>query len=353
MLPAQQGDAIWIEYGSSERPYRLLIDGGPPRAAQELKRRIQALPEDERHFELLVVTHIDTDHIGGILEILEDNQLGVTFGDIWFNGWRHLPRATEPLGPVEGEKLSALLRARPWNEAFAGGAVCISGEDDPPLVTLPDQLTIRVLGPRRAELEALRPVWKKVVLAAGLRPGQAPVPTEPELGPIEALGSAGLPDVDRLATAKFVADTAQANGSSIVLLISYQGDQVLLCADAFPAVVREGVERVLADGRQSRLTLSALKVPHHGSRRNLNLAMLELLKSPVFLFSSNGDRTEHPNPEAVARVITSQPRARLCFNYQTSFNELWANDELQARYGYQTVYPGAGEQGLALELQGA
>ena len=28
-----------------------------------LRTRLEALPEDERHFELLVVTHIDADHI--------------------------------------------------------------------------------------------------------------------------------------------------------------------------------------------------------------------------------------------------------------------------------------------------
>jgi hypothetical protein len=351
MLPARQGDAIWIEYGSREQPWRLLVDGGPPHAGQELKRRILALPEGERHFELLVVTHIDTDHIGGVLEILQDDDLGVTFTDIWFNGWRHLPGALEALGPVEGEKLSALLSARPWNKAFAGEAVCLPDEGAPPLVELTGGLTIRVLGPRKAELAALLPVWEKVVIAAGLKPGQPSAPTERELGGLEALGSAGLPDVDRLAAARFFADTAPANGSSVVLLVSYQDDLVLVCGDAFPGVVREGIERVLATGEHSRLALSALKVPHHGSRRNLNMEMLEILESPVFLFSSNGERTDHPNAEAVARVITTQPQAQLCFNYQTPFNKIWQNKALRGRYGYQAVYPGQGEEGLAVDLQ--
>ena len=55
----------------------------------------------------LVITHIDFDHIGGVLSLLQDKDLGVTFHDIWFNGWRHLPGSGfEEFGPVQGEKLT-------------------------------------------------------------------------------------------------------------------------------------------------------------------------------------------------------------------------------------------------------
>jgi glyoxylase-like metal-dependent hydrolase (beta-lactamase superfamily II) len=46
-----------------------------------------------------VVSHIDADHIGGVIELLEDTALGVSFGDIWFNGYRHLPAPKAPAAP--------------------------------------------------------------------------------------------------------------------------------------------------------------------------------------------------------------------------------------------------------------
>jgi glyoxylase-like metal-dependent hydrolase (beta-lactamase superfamily II) len=92
MLPAQQGDALWIEYGSTGGSvHRILIDGGTPPTYHVLKRRIMGLSDKDRIFELLIVTHIDTDHIGGALKLLADRSLGVTFRDVWFNDFDDLP----------------------------------------------------------------------------------------------------------------------------------------------------------------------------------------------------------------------------------------------------------------------
>jgi len=91
MLPAGHGDSIWIEYGDRSSPHRLLVDGGTGPTYDTLRTRIAALPEDDRRFELAVVTHIDADHIEGFIRLLQDERLGVEFADVWFNGWRHLP----------------------------------------------------------------------------------------------------------------------------------------------------------------------------------------------------------------------------------------------------------------------
>jgi len=115
LLPAEFGDAIWIEYGDGQRAHRILIDCGTSAAFPRLRERILALPEDDRHFELLVVTHVDVDHIGGSLDLLREREsLGVSFGEIWFNGYVHLtpggtvpqPEAADLLGPLQGEALT-------------------------------------------------------------------------------------------------------------------------------------------------------------------------------------------------------------------------------------------------------
>jgi glyoxylase-like metal-dependent hydrolase (beta-lactamase superfamily II) len=93
MLPARQGDALWIEYGEDpQRPHRVLCDAGTPGTWPVVQARIADLPEGQRAFELLVVSHVDADHIGGSLPLLTDTRLGATFDDVWFNGWRHLPQ---------------------------------------------------------------------------------------------------------------------------------------------------------------------------------------------------------------------------------------------------------------------
>src|SRR4051794_22840069 len=97
VLPADRGDALWVEcHGSTGRPWRLLFDGGMPATSNVLRERVLALGETERVIDLAVVSHIDSDHIGGILPLLSAGDLGVTFGDVWFNG---LPQLPDPAAP--------------------------------------------------------------------------------------------------------------------------------------------------------------------------------------------------------------------------------------------------------------
>src|SRR5687767_2681416 len=102
MLAAQQGDAVWIEYGARNAVHRVLIDAGTPASASAIKERIERLPPDQRRFDLLVVTHIDTDHIGGVLKLLTERPAGLVFDDVWFNAWRHIDRVgSSRLGPID------------------------------------------------------------------------------------------------------------------------------------------------------------------------------------------------------------------------------------------------------------
>ncbi len=125
MLPAEQGDALFIEYGSRSEVHRVLIDAGVRKTSAAVKARIEQLPQRQRHFDLLIVTHVDSDHIGGIPKLLADPSLGLELDDVWFNGWRHLQ--PDRLGPVEGEIVSAQLdkRGGNWNAAFDEKAVVV------------------------------------------------------------------------------------------------------------------------------------------------------------------------------------------------------------------------------------
>ena len=69
-LPAREGDAIWIRWGDG---HQMLIDMGRAETGRGLIDRLRALPVDARSFELLVITHVDRDHIEGVLTVLVDN----------------------------------------------------------------------------------------------------------------------------------------------------------------------------------------------------------------------------------------------------------------------------------------
>jgi hypothetical protein len=358
MLPGGNGDALWIEYGQAASPRRLIVDGGTKGTWDDpngLRTRIEALPANERHFELLVVTHVDGDHIEGALELLLDQQLGVTYGDVWFNGFKHLPEppepVLEPLGPVEGELLTDAIVAQglAWNDAFGGDVVAVPADAALLETELADELKVTVLGPGLQQLVNLRPEWRKAVEAAGLDP-ELPRPEPEEALPpgLEPLGV--TPNVGALAGSVFQQDTAKANGSSIVLLVEHEGTKALLTGDAYPSVVLAGIERFLAVSGGDRLAVAAFKTPHHGSRANVSTAMLAKLDCKRHLFSSNGSRTRHPHPEGVARTIAAGPGSTLYFNYATTFNEAWADEELAGEHEYEAVFPEPGGSGLSVTL---
>jgi hypothetical protein len=361
MLLAQQGDALVIEYGDPAHLHHVLIDAGTPPSYVGVKQRLDLLDGGHPHLELLIVSHIDTDHIGGVLKLFDDSTFDVQIDDVWFNAWEHLPdRRTDKLGPVDGEILSTQLRERKmaWNQAFDAGAVCVPEDGPLPTRTLPGGLVLTLLSPGAPQLNALRKEWRNVLRAGGLDPCEPEGPAQAQRLAVAAarkglrldrLGAAP-PDVGRLADQRFGPDRAVANGSSIVVLAEYEGKSALLGADAFPEVVAAGIGRLLSSRQMHKLSVDAFKVCHHGSKHNTSNDLLSLLNCPRYLYSTNGNIFGHPDVEAVARVLVkggSNPT--LHFNYSSGRNAVWADRVLMHAIGYESVFPAQDAQGLVVD----
>jgi len=356
MLPAGHGDSILVEYGGPERARRLLIDGGPATSYRQVSGRIAQLSDRQRDFELLVMTHVDADHIEGVLKLLNDRALGANFGDVWFNGYRHLP--TDELGPAQGEMLSAVITTREmsWNASFGGGPVRADVGPALPYAELSGGLRLTLLTPGRAELVRLRRAWEREIRRAGFAPGSTRDALEllersPRLVPMDSYLGAPALDVAGLAAAPSDSDGSVTNASSIAFLAQYAGRKVLFTGDATPQALTGAVRRLLAERGISRLELDALKVPHHGSQNNITTALVRMLPARRYLFSTDGKHFQHPDAEAVARIVLGAPRgAELVFNYRTEFNEIWDSPSLQAQHGYSTRFPHNGKAGIAVDL---
>jgi len=353
MLPAAQGDCLWIEYGKGKDIRRVIIDGGTPGTYKKaLHDRIADLPADQRAFELLVVTHIDSDHIGGVLPLVADTDLGATYGDVWFNGFKHLVKPDE-LGPKQGDLLTDAIEEQklPWNSAFDGKAVVVPDEGDLPVFVLAGGLTLTLLSPTREKLADLREVWEKATGGAGLVPGVEPKPDEAELevsGPADILGDEI--NVAALAGKAFEPDDTAPNGSSIALLLEYEGKRILLAGDAHAPVLVDSIERLLGK-KGAKLRLDAIKLPHHGSRRNVSKDLVAAVETRAYLFSTSGAIYKHPDRVAVARILefgAEQPT--LFFNYRSEFTEVWDKKALKDHNHYGAEYPEPGAEGLRVEL---
>jgi hypothetical protein len=364
MLPAQQGDALWIEYGPEDDPFRILIDAGTAPTGGVVRQRILDLDEDKRRFELFIITHVDTDHIGGVLKLLADAPVGMEVGDVWFNERRHLEQPQESqLGAVDGEILGFHLDRLgwSWNTSFGERLVVVDdGDGAPPTVELADGMRLTLLSPGLQQTEALHEAWRKELDEKNLDPTSPDYPERlSELMHAKGVAPSVLGDedtesIDELADHAFDEDPSPANGSTIGVLAEYEEKSCLLTGDAVPSAMIRSMLRLLNSRQQTTLAVDAVKLPHHGSQHNISDELLGLLVSPTWMFSTNGMQHHHPDAPGVARVIRANVDREpvLCFNYPVGVNpdaDRWDDSQRKEDGGYSTRYAD-GDGGLSVDL---
>ncbi|WP_405889715.1 MBL fold metallo-hydrolase [Streptomyces sp. NBC_00133] len=349
VLPARLGDCLLVEcVRDTGRPWRMLVDGGPPDTWPILEQRLKRLRPDEQYIDVAVVTHIDSDHIGGMIPFLQ-SEYAHHVGDYWFNGRTHLPGMTSKRSVGQGESVVAALlgesggRVLPWNLSFGGGPIDTGDAAGFIEVPIRDGPHITVLSPTTKRLEILAAKWSEAMDQA--KRGRV-VETRPDI-------REPLDDLVAIAVQKSPKDSSAPNGSSIALLVEHRGASVVLGADAFGNVLGAGLKGVAAARDQKELPVDAFKLPHHASKSNVFEAMLKAVPAQHYLVSTNGDTFHHPDDAALARVVlTAPPGPTLWFNYHTERIARWADPALCERYLYTARFPEAPEAGAVLELPG-
>lgn len=355
MLPARNGDCLWIEYGDDRGSHRFLIDCGAVSAAELVKEKVAELPAEERELELFVLTHIDSDHIAGVQTLFEDVPPGMQFQDIWFNGWSQLRGF---LSVRQAEKFQKILdpqkQGLPWNRARGTDVqghplpiVVVDGAPFPSYV-LPGGMRLTVLGPSEKRLGAMGRDWKKAL-------------EESERSTEEYLSRSERPpksldafDVDAIAKRRPKIDDSVPNGSSISLLAEFGGRSVLFLGDAYApdtvAAIKE-LQRQRGFAPGETLQLDALKLSHHGSDSGTTRPLLEAIDCSRYLVSTDGSRFGHPDHAAIARVIRYGGKDPvLHFNYKTERNAFWGESALKEKWGYRTRYSRRKAGGLEVKL---
>lgn len=356
MLPAEYGDSFWIEYGKNTREiHRILIDGGTLPCGDVLNKRIMALDKKERRFDLVVVTHIDSDHIDGMVRLMKDIPDGFEFDNFWFNAYEHT-RPEGFLGAKQGEYLRVELlelekrhNRKFWNESFERKAAMIPDTGNPIAVKLPGGMKVTVLGPNSEGLRNLHDEWTKVMEEAHLTPGNLAEARE-RLKDDRRFkpGWLGTIDLEKIGNTAFKQDKSASNGSSIILLAEYDSKRVLLTGDAFPSNIIKGLQKVPGFSG-SRVAIDMLKIPHHGSKNNNNKDLFKAVDSDSYLVSTNGEKFNHPDDEGIARILVNKrSKATLYFNYKYDANKLWSDTDLQKKYNYESKYSTKGNLKIIL-----
>ncbi|WP_412025055.1 ComEC/Rec2 family competence protein [Burkholderia cepacia] len=334
VLPASHGDSILIRAGLDKHdPFRILIDGGPAACYQRaqgfkqifgpLHSVLRALSSQSKALDLVVLTHVDSDHIGGLLKACESNSVLPVFGkNVWFNSGRVI---AQQLGDGVEPDESALIVQRGSSDRLTSITQGVAFDDlldqagvGPRTLKVAGQTIefrhgeIQILSPDEDQLRALLEKWEKE------RP--------------DSLTSAHSNDYklsldDLLQRDEFEEDTAVHNASSIAFLISSGDAKALFLGDAFPSTVCASL-RKLGYSEQNPLRVGACKVSHHGSKGNTSPELLSLIRSDRFIVSTDGSRHGLPNKVTFARIMNLAPHSKILFNYPELKTLIFNRDEL-------------------------
>jgi hypothetical protein len=333
-LAANHGDAIVLEIGSiPETTFKMLVDGGPPGVmaktnhprlktmqAGALLQQLDAYRGAHQTFDLTVLTHIDSDHIGGLLAAYRRKEYRQVIGkNVWFNSARLIaaelkkrqpPESDILINPIVGSKTS-------FTEAVDFDDLLDDSQSDRKLITTEtpplvyDWGTIHVLSPTIDQLSKLLDQWVK---------------EKPDTQTSGKTSDYSHSIKDLQANDTFSPDTSVTNASSIGLLIKCSAGIVLLLGDALSSTVSASLRR-LNYSEDNKLNVDVCKVSHHGSKGNTCEELLSLINVRNFIISTNGGK-QLPDKQTIARILKFSPNSNIIFNYPELKNRIFTKDEL-------------------------
>ena len=278
MIRSGKGDCIHLRFiGSSGNPCNIVVDTGPTSTSGEFRKLYEGIIQKDCHIDILIITHYDDDHIGGILKLaISDPTLKIR--KAVFNAYC-------------GEKLSPFFSASQNQRLFhtlINTDIEYKGAIKGDVFDL-DGAKITVIAPTEGRLLAARNEMQK----------------EDE-GFFSAV-SDWSNSIENLMDAPYsTPDTSVANRASIAFVLEYNGFRLLFCGDAPAESIMDGLHN-------ERSHFDLVKLPHHGSCRNISDGMLGLIKTESFLVCADGK--SHPNKQTIAKLMKTFGNITVYSNY--------------------------------------
>ena len=363
IFQSSHGDCLLLESSDGKR---MLCDGGMPGAmteyvGPELAAR-RAAGQGDR-IDLVYVSHIDADHIGGVLKLLEDlvswrahdfhrDQGDEGFAEpdrprppevaaIWHNAFHD--QVDENVGRIEdmmaatapvllATQAPAGLRAGFEMEQIALGvdqALRVSrliganlldipinrlpAEDGPAklLMARPDQdpirlgtFEIRIIGPTESELSKLREGWNNWLERSQERLEKIDREMQRRMAEFSASADPEAIPAREWEGVEGFRNVTVPNLASLVLFVREGERTLLLTGDAQHDILEEQLKEagLLDDGH---LHLDVLKVQHHGSENNMSPGFARIVSADHYLFCGDG-QSGNPEPEVVDQIFHSR-----------------------------------------------
>ena len=334
ILQVKHGDAFILECQQGCHKGVIVVDGGPQSTNSVFRKALAKYST----IDLLVLTHYDEDHIGGILSYLrtcksDNKQLNIK--EIWANCASSIDfDEDKKLSLKQARKLSDILheyvekKLIAWKSDICEGTKVDFGFAQIEAVSPTKEVLIESVAKIKKEEQK-----EDLNLAAHLRQRDDLNRSLEELAQVEKKA----PDLNDL--------SQLANASSIAFILECDGTNVLMLGDSYPQTI---VDYLTKEDTNKALPLKIdyLKVSHHGSRDNTNNDLLGIIDCQNFIFSTNGGKgnTSHPDRETIANIVChpmrdNDKKINLFFNYDNTIIETngykFINEKEPQKYNFE------------------
>ncbi|GAB3171367.1 ComEC/Rec2 family competence protein [Telluribacter humicola] len=318
-LPVRCGDCIFVNFTDvNNKEHSILIDTG---YADTFNRTIKLIIDDlqskDNNLDLLVLTHTDGDHIGGVKRLLKEYGLS-SFKEVWFN-YSPIPYS------VGNDSNDISIKQGIWlRDLLLSSGIVNEGPIMATQVHTISEAILTVISPDNEQFDCFIEEWSKEEKSIN-------TPNEGSVGTLET--DYDVPIIE-LAKKNFEKDSSLSNRSSIAFILNIGTFKALFTGDSHPDVLKNSLHS-LGYSPTNPISLNLVKISQHGSKGNTNDDIMDIIDCQHFLISTNSaNKHKFPHKEALSRIVISchnrHPNSfiHFYFTYQsTAFDVIFTDDE--------------------------
>lgn len=331
------GDCIFFVLNNGDRRFSIMTDCGK----YDVSIGNYVANELDNHIDLLIVTHIDEDHVLGIQDMLSDLK-DLTIGRIIFNCAQLTkvqpknlpPSAKEAMEKLKNSKAkkggrkkeisapqslllsSLILASEELRVAWGKQEAYVTSASVP--MDLGDGFgTLTFLSPDEKDISRLDRRFRKAFVDNFYMRYDGPYVEESSIYELLLCGiSEPVSELKKISSTRLsvnqlrsiVSDDVtpritNANKASLAFMWECNGSRVLFCGDADPQTIVYNFLRSNYLPQGQHAVFDAIKVPHHGSAHNCGSRFWDTFDSENIFITGSDKDWERPSKLCLAKIV--------------------------------------------------